>query len=345
MRNLPIKYRVAQWGTGSVGGTAARHVLEHPLMDLVACFAHSESKVGQDAGALIGQSPIGIKATNNIEDIIAAKPDCLLYMPLLWNVDHMAQLLQAGINVISTANFITGRSYGDAAVKKLQEAAQRGGASLYGTGINPGQANSLALATLAACSEVRKVTVREAVDATHYASKETWIALGIGGAPDAPDLANRVKERSLVFIDAVEMMADALKVAIDDIGFEVDFATAIDDVDLGYMQIEKGRVCGLRMTYAGRVAGKSVIELQLVWRLGYSMTPDWPVEGYVVEVEGEPSLRTNFQTIEDKTGGSRPTAMNAIHAIPAVCNARPGIITAADLPLVTAAHCVTTRDE
>lgn len=334
--------RVAQWGTGSVGAIAARHVLEHPLLDIVACFAHSESKVGQDLGALVGQSPTGIKATNKIEDIIAANPDCVLYMPLVWNIDHMAQLLLAGINVISTANFITGRSYGEAAVKKLEDAARRGGASLYGTGINPGQANSLALATLAACSEVRKVTVREAVDATHYASPDTWVALGFGGPADAPGLADKVRERSLVFVDAVEMMAHALKVNIDDIGFEVDFATADDDLDLGYMRIDRGTVCALRMTYSGRVKGRSLIELQLVWRLGYAMTPDWPVEGYVVEVDGEPGLRATFHTIEDKTGGSRPTAMNAIHAIPAVCNARAGIVTAADLPLITAAHCVVT---
>jgi hypothetical protein len=30
----------------------------------------------------------------------------------------------------------------------------------------------------------------------------------------------------------------------------------------------------------------------------------------------------------------------AVHAIPAVCAARPGIVSYAELPLVTAAHCV-----
>jgi hypothetical protein len=38
--------------------------------------------------------------------------------------------------------------------------------------------------------------------------------------------------------------------------------------------------------------------------------------------------------------GMIATALPAVHAITAVCAARPGIVTYAELPLVTAAHCV-----
>lgn len=337
-----MTYRVAQWGTGVVGVSAARKVIEHPEMELVACFAHGRDKVGKDVGDLVGTGPTGVLATNSIETLIAAQPDCVLYMPLVWSVEDMARLLSAGINVISTANFITGHSFGADAVKKLDDAAREGGASLYGTGINPGQANIVALAISAACARVRRITVREAVDATHYASRDTWISLGFGGPPDVPGLADKVKERALVFMDAVEMMADALKVRLDDVVFSVDFATANEDLHLGYMEIPKGGVCALRMSYCGVVKDKRVIDLQLVWRLGYSMTPDWPVEGYVIEIEGEPDIRASFHAEKGKTGSGTTTAMNAVHAIPAVCVARPGIVTAAELPLITAAYCVET---
>ena len=306
MQESNSTYRVAQWGTGVVGAAAARAVIAHPKLELVGCLARGESKVGKDVGTLVGVHPIGVSATNRIEDIIAAQPDCVLYMPLVWSVDDMARLLAAGINVISTANFITGRSFGAEAVQKLDSAAKGGGASLYGTGINPGQANIVGLVVSAACATVRKVTVREAVDATHYASKDTWESLGFGGPAEAPGLAEKVKERALVFVDTVEMMADALKVKLDDIGFQAEFATANEDLHLGYMDIGKGTVCALRMTYSGMVNCKSVIDLQLVWRLGYSMTPDWPVEGYVIEIEGTPNVRATFRTIDDKTGGAAP---------------------------------------
>jgi hypothetical protein len=334
-------YRIVQWGTGLVGGASARRVITHPEYELVGCFAHTESKVGQDVGTLVDMAPIGVKATNRIDDIIALKPDCVLYMPLIWDVDHMARLLEAGINVISTANYITGRSYGEAAVARLDAAAKKGGVSLYGTGINPGQANIMALAVTACCHKVHKVTVREAVDSTGYSSKETWLSLGFNGPADAPGLAEQVKTRSLVFIDAVEMMADALKVKLDDIGFTAEFATANSDLDLGWWTIEKGKVCGLSMVYTGRAGGRDVIELQLAWTLGYDMTPFWPSEGYVVTVEGQPNVHLKFHAERENAGGGGvTTGMNAVHAVAAVCGARPGIVTAADLPLIMAAHCV-----
>jgi hypothetical protein len=338
-----MAYRIALWGTGLVGAAAGRKLIEHPDYELVACHAFSEGKVGKDVGGLVGAGEIGVKATGDIEAIIAAKPDLVLYVPLVWSVDDMARLLEAGINVISTANFITGRSYGDEAVRKLDAAAKAGGVSLYGTGINPGLANVLGLVATGVCAKVYKVTVREAVDATLYASKDTWVSLGFGGPPDAPGLDQRVKERSLVFVDAVEMMADALKANIDEVGFRAEFATATQDLDLGFMDIARGSVCGLQMTFSGLVGGKSVIDLQLMWRLGYTMTPDWAAEGYVVTVEGEPNVHLTFEARDNVAGGGSTTGMNAVHAIPAVCAAAPGIVTADKLPLIVAAGCVAPR--
>jgi hypothetical protein len=338
-----MTYRIALWGAGLVGSAAGRKILEHPDLELVACHAFTPAKVGQDVGALIGAGTTGITATGNIEEVIAARPDCVLYVPLAWSVDDMARLLEAGINVISTANYITGRSYGQAAVDKLEAAARRGGASLYGTGINPGLLNIVSLAVTAACAKVHKITARESVDATLYASKDTWVSLGFGGPPDAPGLAEQVKQRALVFVDAVEMMAGALKADIDDISFAAEFATATEDLNLGWMDIAKGAVCGLQMTFSGLVKGRSVIDLQLMWRLGSAMAPDWKAEGYVVEIEGEPNARLTFEAKDHTAGGGMTTAMNAVHAIPAVCAARPGIVTAAELPLIVAAGCVEPR--
>jgi hypothetical protein len=335
-----VAYRVAQWGTGLVGSAVVRAMADHPEMETVACFAHSKSKVGQDVGTLSGTRPLGVLATDRIEDIIAARPDCVLYMPLVWSVDDMVQLLEAGLNVISTANFITGRSYGDEAKARLDAAARRGGVTLYGTGINPGLADIMALGVTAVCAKVYKVTVREAVDCTNYTSKDTWTSLGFGGPPGAPGLGDQVKQRSLVFVDTVEMMADALKVQLDEIGFDVEFATANEDFDLGWMQFGKGTVCGLSMKYSGKVGGRTVIELQQAWTIGYAMTPHWPAEGYVITVEGEPDFEVKIHSKGDKSGGGSITGMNAVHAVPAVCAARPGIVTAAELPLIVAAHCV-----
>lgn len=332
-------YRVAQWGTGLVGAAAVRMVVQHPDLELVACFAHGVDKVGRDVGSFTGVPPTGIVASDRIEDIIAARPDCVLYMPLICDVDALARLLEAGINIVSTAGFITGRRRGPEATAKVEAAAQAGSASIFGTGINPGLANLLGLVATASCSNVEKVSVLEAVDSTRYASAETWRSIGFGGPPDAEGFAEKARDRG-TFVDAIEMMAEALGLELEDIGFHSETAVATEDLALGYMDIPKGTVCGLRMTYSGMVDGVSRVELSTMWRLGYAMEPDWQPEGYVIEVTGSPNARLVYKTENDPTDGGLATAMAAVHAIPAVCAARPGIVRAYELPLVAARHCV-----
>jgi hypothetical protein len=335
-----MTYRIAQWTIGNVGKVAVEVVQEDPDLELVAVYARPGEKTGKDAGELCGIGPIGLNVVSTIEAVIAAKPDLVLYMPLIWDVDAMVQLLEAGINVISTANFITGYSYGLGEQKRLNDAAVRGGVSLYGTGINPGFANILTLLATQTSRRISRISLLESVDASGYASPETWRSLGFGGPPDAPGLMEQVKTRALVFADAVEMIAAALKTPLDDIIFEGELGVATEDLDLGYMTIPKGTACGMKLHYIGVVGGKRVIDVATMTRLGKAMAPDWkPQQGYQIEIDGEPNVRCQFHLAQSDDGASSGlhTAMPAINAIDAVMKARPGLVMAGDLPLIVAA--------
>ena len=341
----PMPLRIVQWTTGLVGRSAVKAVLEHPELELVGCYSWSPDKVGKDVGELCGLGKIGVTATDDFDAILALRPDCVLYMPLQWVVDDMVRLLEAGVNVVSTANFITGKSYGEKDMLRLDEAARRGGASLYGTGINPGLANVLGLVATAVCRRVDRVSVLESVDATAYASAQTWLDIGFASPPDSPGLYEKARQRMLVFLDAVEMMASALEVALDDVRFAVEFGTATRDLDLGYMKIGRGTICGLKGVWSGRVNGKSIIELGLCWRLGDAMMPDWPTEeGYVIEVDGVPNVRARYaiQYPANVTDFGIATANPAVNAIRAVVAAAPGLVTADQLPLISASGFVAT---
>ena len=54
-----MSLRVVQWATGSVGVAAIKGVLEHPELELVGCWVHSEAKSGKDVGEIIGASAAG----------------------------------------------------------------------------------------------------------------------------------------------------------------------------------------------------------------------------------------------------------------------------------------------
>lgn len=337
--------RIVQWNTGVVGRPAVRAIVAHPLMELVGCYCHSKDKAGRDVGELCGLPPLGISATRDIDALLALAPDCVCYMPLLPDVDHMVRILEAGSNIVTTAHFITGSQLGEQNLARLEAAAARGSASLYGTGINPGIIQIIALIASSGCARIDRISVLESVDATAYGSAGTWEAIGFGlrvDDPGAPALAERAMPS---FKEAVAMMAAALKIPVEEIRYDVEYAAATEDVDLGYMKIGRGCISGLRCCWSARVKGRAVIELRVAWKLGNRLEPDWPVEeGWVVQIDGSPSLRCVYQPL--RFGEFDPglmTAMPAVHAIPAVCAAAPGIVTADRLPMIMGTYATATN--
>ncbi len=129
--------RVVQWTTGNVGRRAARAILRHPDLELVGCYAWSDDKAGTDVGTLVGVEPIGLAATRDVDALLALSPDCVSYNPMWPDVDEMCRILAAGVNIASTAAFLTGRALGAHATGRLRDAALAGGATMFGTGVNP----------------------------------------------------------------------------------------------------------------------------------------------------------------------------------------------------------------
>ena len=79
--------------TGNVGRAAVEGILSHPQLELAGAWVHSADKAGRDVGDLCGLSPIGVKATCNVEEILALHADCVLYSPLFPQLDEVVRLL------------------------------------------------------------------------------------------------------------------------------------------------------------------------------------------------------------------------------------------------------------
>ena len=166
-------------------------------------------KVGRDVGELCGIEPLGVAATNDVDALLALKPDVVVYNPMWIDVDELVRILSAGVNVVATASFITGHNQGEGR-DRIAEACQRGGSTMFGSGISPGYVNQLSIVAAGICDRVDKITVNEAADTTFYDSPATEKPVGFGQPIDDPDLQAMTAHGTGVFGEAVRMVADAL---------------------------------------------------------------------------------------------------------------------------------------
>jgi hypothetical protein len=100
--------------------------------------------------------------------------------------------------------------------------------------------------------------------------------------------------------------------------------------------VPEGTVAGQRWQWAAVAGGVHAVVHETVWRMHADVAPDWPTGSHSVTIQGTPRLHVEFPP-SFMSGGLLATAAHAVNAIPAVCDAAPGVRTFLDLPLITAA--------
>jgi hypothetical protein len=340
--------RIIQWATGSIGRYAISAIHEHSGLELVGVWVHSEAKSGQDAGAIAGIDPIGVIASNDAEALLALDADCVLYAPLLSDVDEMCRILESGKNIVTPTGFSFVKD--PTLAGRLDAACRKGGVSFHGSGIHPGfSGDRLPIVLSALCRRIDKVTVFEICDLSQGSESPEMIKdqLGFGmtaeqAAKEPPALMGVM---STIFNESMDMVAAGLGFEIEEYGHRHEFAVAKQDIPIHVGTIEKGQVAGQHFEYSGLVKGQPVIQFKTYWKMTNDpelIEPNWPFEGpieYIVEVEGDPSVRCRLTPIDAETTepGLVWTAMNCVNALAPVCAAEVGIRTSLDLPIVRAA--------
>ena len=72
------KLRIIQGYTGEIARHQIRVVNACPSMEIVGALVYHEEKNGMDVGEIAGIAPLGIKATNDLEQILKLEADCVL---------------------------------------------------------------------------------------------------------------------------------------------------------------------------------------------------------------------------------------------------------------------------
>jgi 2,4-diaminopentanoate dehydrogenase len=339
--------RVVQWATGGVGRAAIEAILRHPELELVGCWVHSPDKHGLDVGEIVGTGPIGVRATTDVEEILALDADAVVYAPVVPNGREVAALLASGKNVVTPVGWFypePGRT------DRINEACRTGGTSLHGTGINPGGATDLHPILFSALSSaVTFVRGEEFSDVRSYAAPDVLRGfMGFGGTPEESISGGMLEMLSGGFVQSVRMCLDAIGFAEAEIVPTQEVAVAaarITDTPIG--AIEPGQVAARRFAWEAVVNGAVVVRVAVNWLMREQhLDPPWTFgpEGqrYEVEVQGDPSTLavihgwhpTSIEAGLKRNPGLAVTAAHCVNSIPAVVAAAPGIRTYLDLPLI-----------
>lgn len=343
-------YRVAQWATGNVGSRALRRVIEHPNMELVGCWVSNPDKVGRDAGTLAGIDAVtGIKATNSIDDIIAARPDCVLYMPHVNRVDEVCRLLEAGINISSTRMEYqnpAGLSSEDRA--RIEAACAKGGASIHASGSSPGFiSEALPIVLTSIARRLDCLTITEFADTSSRDSPEMLFGPMMGfaqppGTLNEPMMAHMKHS----FSPSLNLVAEALGLPFDDIEVSQAQGVTRSEFTIAAGTVPAGTVAATKTTIKGLHKGQVVMKFQAIWYVGTDIETtdgeEWYLRdsGWRVEVAGDTPLLVDihFPVPEADYADFTPnlTAHRPVNAVPYVVAAKPGFATILDLPQVIA---------
>ena len=332
------RYRVVQWATGHSGMQALRTMLGHPRLDVVGVYVYSDNKAGRDAGDLCDLGPTGIIATRDPVEVLATKPDCVVYMPLGDHIliDEMCQILESGANIVTSAALFHHPGSLDRGVRvRLEAACARGGTSVYDADGAEFVTGILPLAATMMQRRLDRYSVVQFADVSRRQSPgflDAWF----GGDPTAADLTRGAARLVAADGASLRQTADALSIPLDDLSTSTSVAVAATTTQVGTTTIEAGTVGAWCMEVTGLRGGHPLLSYSRTMYVTKELDPDWQVgdTGWRVIVEGDAPMNLTIRFPEPEIYHPISAGYNAnvpVNCIPAVCEAPPGILTTGDL--------------
>ena len=348
--------RVVEWSTGTVGRHAIAGIDARPDLELVGVWVSDPAKVGKDAGELAGlDRELGVAATGDRDALIALKPDCIVHTAMtddrvMESIEDLIHFVENGINVVSSGPVVLQFPQGilpDSLLERIATAGETGGASLHINGIDPGFANdALPLAMTSLSQRIDQVRCQEIADySTYYQPVVMRDLFGFGQPLDTTPLIFAPGILSMGWGSVVRQIAAGLDLVLDEPLVErVDRVAADRDYSTVSVEIPEGTMAAVRFEVVGQVDGVDRVVLEHYTRTHPDQCPDWPTpnEGdgcYRIAISGEPEMTVEFghhgENGDHNVSGMIVTAMRLVNSVAAVVDAKPGLVTALDLPLVT----------
>lgn len=332
MSSIESNLRVAVWGTGDVARALADGIAAHPGLVL--------SAVGPRA--LPGHGPS--RVLTNDDALVALEADCVVLTPACGLTDSEAEqlacrLLGAGKNVVSLLPTVSREN--------LLAACQAGGTALHATSLFPHlMLDRLALVLGRALQSVERVRVVHSVDAA---------ALPAELLAELPPTGLGQSDRAALLEERAQRFATALPGILTSITgraggavratCQLDVVEAQEDVERGSLRVPKGGFLAVRSVHQAFVDDVLRLTCEEHWYLGAERAsrgeglPFGNFRGpyaFTVQLEGDPGRFDTQVELEPLPAGRHPLLQallaSVFAAIPAVCQAEPGIVLRTSTP-------------
>jgi 4-hydroxy-tetrahydrodipicolinate reductase len=349
------RYRIIQWATGNTGQRALREVIRDPSLELVGVRVYSDEKDGVDAGELCGEAATGILATTDRDAVLALDADCCVYMARATGTgptraglsqdeltDDFVALLDSGKNIVTTCTdlWAGGVRLSEENRARLRDACDKGDTSVWVSGSDPGFiTETLPMALLSVQRHVDLIEIEEFGDLSRRPSAHMVMEQMRFGKPlDEFDPDRRKNHLFGEYQPPLSLLADVAGFEIDEWTAEGGVAAAKRDLQIVAGEIKAGTAAAQRIVVHGRTGGVDRIRFTQYGFVERDVEPDWGLQptGWRVRIHGDApfDISMPFPVPLEELASYVP-AFNAngpVNAIPYVCAARPGLLTAEDLP-------------
>lgn len=323
------KIRVVSVGLGPIGLAAARLALSKKTIELVGAVDPDPAKAGLDLGGLLGGPEIGIRVSADAATTYSElRPDAILhctssFLPRV--KDQLFQAVDAGVNVVSSTEELLAPGYrAPELADQLDARARAGGATVLGTGVNPGYAmDFLAVVASAVCFDLQGVQCTRVVDA---GTRRLPLQQKVGAGLTVEEFQAKEAAGGFGHIgmeESVALVGQALSLSLDRIEQTLHPVVADQEHQTPYLTVAPGRVAGIRNLGIGWQEGRKVVELDLTMAVGSADPRD------VVKILGDPPITLK---VEGGIPGDQATAAILVNSLHGVVESSPGLKTVLQLP-------------
>ena len=280
MRSTPV--RIVVWSTGWIGSIAIKAIGRRPDLELVGVWVHTPEKVGKDSGELAGGDPNGVAATDDVDALLALRPECVVYAASGPEQDAAAvrdyvRILDAGVNIVTVTSpsLVYPPGFNDTWRADLDAAAARGGVSLYASGIEPGfAADQFALVLTTMSNTITSIRSSElALYDTYPVTFVMMDVMGFGRPLDYQPLLGLPGSQTAAWGPPIRLVAAGLGVELDGIREEFDRVVTDRTLEVACGTIEAGTCGAIRTQTIGVVDGRDVIMIEHVNRMAPDLAP------------------------------------------------------------------------